>query len=235
VVPVQPRLRSVGVLGLALVLTLFCTPCCADGDYSALAQDIPPITVVRDGQERTIGLTDVYDFHGNACPGATMTFQAVRYGLQLLFGADTPDLDDLVIFSRSPGGPMDMIDLLMKGADKSDRTWPPAGITMAAENFSFQFLRKSTLQAVTVRLNDGLWPEDWFELRDKHRAGTITDAEQEKRQRDRGGVLHRFPRTPLTELFGEPEVYTFIAWGGLEQGEMDRLIRQQRKQARTKK
>jgi hypothetical protein len=223
------------ILSLVLIMGLFCTPGFAGGDYPESVKNMPPIVVVKEGRERIIRLTDVYDFHGNACPGATMVFQAVRYGLELLYGAQTPDLDDLVILSRAPGGPMDMFDFLMKGPDKSNRTWPPAGVVMAAENFNFQFLRKSTMQAVTVRLKDGLWPRDWFELRDKHRAGTITDAEKEKRKKDRGYVLSQFPGKSFEELFGEPEVYTFIAWGHMEKGEMDRLIREQRRQARERR
>jgi hypothetical protein len=232
VLRIHLRFISIIILSLILIMGLFCAQGFAGGDYPESIKTIPPITVVAKGQERIIRLTDVYDFHGNACPGATMAFQAVRYGLELLYGDKTPDLDDLVVISRSAGGPMDMFDLLMKGPDKSNRTWPPAGVAMAAENFNFQFLRKSTMQAVTVRLKDGLWPRDWFELREKHKAGSITDAEQEKRKKDRSRVLSQFPLKSFAELFGEPQVYTFISWGHMEKGEMDRLIRQQRKQAR---
>jgi hypothetical protein len=198
--------------------------------YPASAENLPPVTVIQEGQERTIRLTDVYDFHGNACPGATMAFQALRYGLELLYGKETPDVNDLVIISRSAGGPMDLFDLMMKGRNKSKRTWPPAGMTMGAENFEFQFLRKSTMQSVTVRLQDGLWPADWFELRAGNKAGTLTDEEKQKRKEDREHVISTFPGKPLTQLFGNPSVYTIVAWGQILPGEIDRHIRDQRKE-----
>lgn len=203
------------------------------GKYPASARNAPPITVLQNGELRIISMCDAYDFHGNACPGATMGFMAARYGLELLFGEETPDLDDLVVISRSAGGPMDLFDLLMKGEDRSQRTWPPAGIEMGAENFVFQFYRKSTMQGVIVRLQDGLWPADWFELREKAKDGTITGTEQEKRQQDRKRIIDEFPGMTFGELFGEPELFTFVAWGHLKQDEMDRLIREQRRAARA--
>ena len=125
-----------------------------------------------------------------------------------------------------------MLDVVMKGGGHASRTWPPPGITRGAGNFQFQFLRKSTMQAVDVRLQDGLWPDDWFELRDKHQAGTITEQETEKRMADRQYVISQFPDKTFQELFGTPDVCTFIAWGHMEEGEMDRLGRDLRRQQR---
>lgn len=199
--------------------------------YPASVENLPPIDVVHNGQIRTISLCDAFDYHGGACPGATMAFMAVRYGLELLYGQETPDPDDLVIISRAPGGPMDLLDLIMKGSDPSKRTWPPTGISRGADHFVFQFLRKSTMDTVTVKLLDGLWPEDWFDLRDKNKDGTITEAEKEKRQKDRQYVIREFPQKSYEELFGKPPVQKFIAWGHIEPGEIDKHIRDLRRQA----
>jgi len=218
-----------GLISALAVLALSWNVWAGSKTYPASAREVPPVTVIQEGQERTIRLTDVYDFHGNACPGATMAFQALRYGLELLYDEETPAVDDLVIISRSAGGPMDLFDLLMKGGDKSKRTWPPAGMVMAADNFAFQFLCKSTMQTVTVRLQDGLWPEDWFELRAGHKAGTLTDEQKQKRTKDRQRVVRTFPGKPLTELFGTPQVNTVVVWGQVLPGEIDRHIRDQRK------
>lgn len=227
------RLRGTAIwLLVAALITMGGSAWAEKKEYPQSARDLPPLTVIQGGQERTISLCDAYDFHGNVCPGATMGFMALRYGLELLFGTETPDLDDLMVISRSAGGPMDLFDLLMKGDDRSQRTWPPAGMKMGAENFAFQFYRKSTMQGVIVRLQDGLWPADWFELRAKQKAGTITEAEAEKRKQDRRMVVETFPRMAAEELFGKPEIFTFVAWGHLEQGELDQLIREQRRAAK---
>ncbi len=204
-------------------------------DLPDSVKNLDPIEVIRDGEERIITIQDVYDFHGGTCPGATMAYRAAQYGFDLLYpDGDTPAADDLIILVRAPGGPLDLMDFMMKGGSDLDRTWPPAGITRSADNFVFEFYRKSTLQGVKLKLQDGLWPDDWFVLRDRHRDGSITDAEQEKRQQDRNYVIREFPKKSYAELFGEPEPFFFIAWGHIEEGEMDRHIREQRRAQRDR-
>lgn len=228
--------RLAGILIVfACVLALFhgFAASAAERKYPESVYSLPPITVIRGDETVEIKLCDTFDFHGNACPGATMAFQAIRYGIKLLHAeGEIPRTDDLLIIARAPGGPMDLLDLIMKGADRNTRTWPPAGMAKGAENFVFDFFRKSTMQAVSVRLLDGLWPADWFELRDKKDAGTITEAESERMQRNRQSVVREFPRKTFVELFGEPQAYTYVAWGSVEKGEMDGLIREQRRRSK---
>ena len=228
--------RIAGILiAVACVFALFhgFAASASERKYPESVYNLPPITVIRGGETVEIKLCDVFEFHGNACPGATMSFQAIRYGLALLHAeGEIPRTDDLLIIARAPGGPMDLLDLIMKGADRNTRTWPPAGMAKGAENFVFDFFRKSTMQAVSVRLLDGLWPADWFELRGKKDAGTITEAESERMQRNRQAVVREFPRKTFIELFGEPQVYTYVAWGVVEKGEMDKLIREQRRRSK---
>ncbi len=231
-------IRSMGTmfLGCCFLLGAGAMPAGAGQvDCPESARNLPPIKVIQNGEQRSISLCEAYDFHGNACPGATMTFMAMKYGLELLYGNEVPDLDDLIVVNRAPGGPMDLFDLIMKGSDTAQRTWPPAGMSSGAESFVFQFFRKSNMKTVTLGLKDGLWPGDWFELRAKHRDGTISDKEEEKRQQDRQKVVREFPGKSFTELFGEPQVHTFVAWGHMEPGELDRLMREQRRQAREQK
>lgn len=179
-------------------------------EYPDSVMNNPPINVIRNGEMVKVKLTDVYDFHGDACPGATMAYRAFQYGIQLLFGDEIPEVNDLIVISRAPGGPKDVFDLVIKGNDPSKRSMLPDGIIRKVENFEFQFLRNSTMEAVIISLKESMWPDDWFELREKNRAGTITETEKEKRLRDRKNVINTFPEKSFTELFGEPEVYKFI-------------------------
>ncbi len=227
--------RSTGMVLLGLCFMFGAGPApvsAGQADCSEAARNLPPLEVIQDDESRLITLCDAYEFHGNACPGATMAFMALRYGLELLYDDQVPDVDDLVILTRAPGGPMDLFDLVMKGNDPSGRTWPPSNMVGSADNFVFQFIRKSTMQTVTFGLRDGLWPEDWFDLREKYRDGTISEDEAEKRQHDRQMVLADFPGKSFEELFGEPEVHTFVSWGHMKPGELDRLMREQRRQER---
>jgi hypothetical protein len=204
------------------------------GKYPAVAENYPPLTFIQEGNPRELRLCDFFDYHGNACPGGTVGFMALKYGMELLYGDEIPHVDDLLIVSRSPGGPLDLYDMLFKGDNPEHRTWPPAGMKTGENNFVFFFLRKSTLDFVQISLNPGLWPSDWFELRDKHKSGDITEAEKKKRSQNRKYVIEEFPLKSFQELFGTPRVHKFIAWGMLEPGEMDRRISKQRRQAKSK-
>jgi len=227
------RFTNIVVLNILIAMCLFCVQAFAADGNPSTKKDLPLISVIHDNHLREVTLQEVYDFHGGPCPGVTMAYMAMAYSVALLHEPDeVPDVDDLIIVNRAPGGPMDLFDVVMRGGGQTNRTWPPAGMTRGADNFRFLFMRKSTLQAVDFGLREGLWPEDWFELRDKFRAGTITDAEAEKRKQDRQYVINRFPGKSYEELFGTPEVFTFTAWGNIEKGEMDRRIREQRRQAR---
>jgi hypothetical protein len=128
---------------------------CDNENYPAAAKTLPPITVTHNGETRSIHLPDVYEHNGSVCTGATLAFRAVRHGLDTLYGEQVPDLDDLVVISLAPGGPMDLLDMIIRGDGAGDRTWPPPGIAGGVDKFVFQFMRKSTMQMVTVRLKDG--------------------------------------------------------------------------------
>ncbi|WP_028575825.1 hypothetical protein [Desulfonatronovibrio hydrogenovorans] len=203
-----------------------------DGGYTQAARDLAPVKVIRGGEPRNLSLVEAYDFLEHPCLTGTVSFLAARYGLKLLFGEETPVIEDVVAISLAPGGSMGALDFIFKGDNPRDKTWPPHGVENSADNFVYQFLRKSTMQAVTIRLKHEMWPSDWFELREKQQAGTITEAQRKKRSQDRRFILENYPAMALTELFETPDQYTFIAWGHIEKGEMDKMIREQRRARR---
>lgn len=196
---------------------------------------VSPIAITADGQMREITLEDAFTFHGNQCPGATTTFRAIQYGIGLLFPGETPARDDLMIISRTPAvGPKDLIDLVMKGNNHTHRTWPPVGMEKAQRNFSFTVIRKSTCEAVDVRLKEGVWPTDFFLLKKKEEAGTISNDERDRLHGYTKEIIMGFPVRPPEELFGKPEPYKLILWGTLQPGELDRNIKKMRQEQKKK-
>lgn len=218
------------VVGVALLLAAMPAWACEKEDVNV--DHVRPIMIIRDGEVRAVKLSDVYKYYDTTCLSATTAFLATSYGIELLFGADPADPNDLMIFTPSAGGTLDFLDLLMRD-DFRQRTWPPAGISSNEDAFVYHLYRKSTMQGVVVRLQDGLWPAGWFEMREKQKAGTITEEERRQRRQDRLSVLKGFPAMDFKELFGEPTVFTYVTWGHLEKGEMDRLLREQRRAARA--
>jgi len=231
------QLKKAGLVLACLALALGAgsgaAVACDSENYPAAAKTLTPITVTHKGETRAIHLPDVYEHNGSVCTGATLAFRAVRHGLDTLYGEQVPDLDDLVVISLAPGGPMDLLDMIIRGDGAGNRTWPPPGIAGGVDKFVFQFMRKSTMQMVTVRLKDGLWVQDWFILREKQKSGTISKAESAKRTQDRENMLENFTRLDASELFGEAVVTHFVAWGAIEPGEVDRHIRNMRREARA--
>lgn len=218
------------VIGVALLLAAGAGWACEREDVNV--DHVRPIMIIRDGEVREVKLSDVYEYYDSTCLSATTAFLAAGYGIELLFGDDPADPNDLIVFTPSSGGTLDFLDLLLRD-DFRQRTWPPAGISGNENAFVFHFYRKSTMQGVVVRLRDGLWPANWYEMREKQKAGTITEEERRQRRQDRLSVLKGFPAMEFRDLFGEPAVFTYVTWGHLEQGEMDRLLREQRRAARA--
>lgn len=194
----------------------------------AQAAELGPIKVLRDGEVRTLHLKDA-----GRCAGVHISFLAVRYGLDLLYGDEVPEVTDLLVFTTTPGGPIDLLDKVLRGGGANDRTWPAPDMAADPDNFALMFVRKSTLQMVEVRLQPGLWPADWFALREKNKAGTLTDGERQRFAAHRKLLTEDYPQRSFEELFGRPEVLTFAAWGQLERGEMDRHSRTMRRLHRT--
>lgn len=190
---------------------------------------IPPVSplIVTDGDKtRKITLKSAFAFHGHECPGVTTAYRAVQYGIRLLFGDETPAADDLLVISRtSAAGVKDFIDLVMKGENHARRTWPPPGMEKTKGNFSFTVIRKSSCEAVDIRLQDGIWPADYFQLKKREKDGTLTAGQWDILHGYIKEIVLGFPIRPAEELFGKPGVYKLIIWGALLPGEQDRHIR----------
>lgn len=194
-----------------------------------------PIAIMVDGNKQEITLEDAFTFHGHQCPGATTAFRAVQYGINLLFPEGAPARDDLLVISRTPAaGVKDLIDLVMKGDNPARKTWPPIGMEKAQGNFTFTVIRKSTCEAVDVRLKEGVWPADYFLLKKKEKAGTMNDGEWNRLHGYMKEIIVGFPVRPPEELFGRPTPYKLIIWGALQPGEQDTNIRKMRQEQKKK-
>lgn len=234
----------IALLFLLAACPLAARPALAAGDCNTCHQQhgvtprIPlaaPIVIAVDGARQEIALEDAFRFHGHECPGATTAFLAVRYGIGILFSGETPARDDLMIVSRtSAQGPKDLIDLVMKGNSHARRTWPPVGMEKTQGNFTFTVIRKSTCEAVDLRLREGVWPADYFLLKKKEKAGVISHDEWNRLHGHTKEIITGFPARPPEELFGKPEPYKLILWGTLQPGELDRNIKRMRQEQKKK-
>jgi hypothetical protein len=218
--------------------TVFAHGCMECHQKHGVKEKVPPIlpiNLIVEGQKHSITLTDAFKFHGHPCPGVTIAFLAVQHGINILYDSETPNQDDLIISSKIPArGSMDLIDLLMKGDKLSKRTWPPEGMKKSRDNFSFTIMRKSTCQAVDVKLKPERFPKDFFQLKKKEKGKTLTPKEWDTLHSYMKNIIMTFPTMPAKELFDNTLPCKVVMWGNLLPGEMDKHIRQLRKKCRGK-
>lgn len=206
-----------------------CLECHAKNGVTVRVPQTDPIRIKADGKEHEISLAQGFKFHGHECPGMTTAFTAIRYGIKLLFPDTVPDRNDLLITSVTPaGGVKDMIDLIMKGDSPSDRTWAPPGMKPDIQGFVFTLIRKSTSEAIEIRLKPLLFPADFYRLKQKQKEKKSTPEEDQRLHGYIKNMILTFPIRPTEELFGNPKPYKIILWGTIHEGEMDRHIRKMR-------
>lgn len=212
-----------------------CIECHGKQGVTVKVPRVAPIRVLVDGKERAITLDGAYKFHGHECPGMTIGYLAIQHGINTLFRDTVPAREDLLVTSRtSAAGVKDLIDLVMKGEKASDRTWPPPGMKNSREGFEFNIVRKSTCEAVQVRLNQEYFPADFYPLKGKVRNNTITDEEWQRLHGYMKNMIVTYPVKPAEELFGKPQPYKVILWGTLQPGEVDKSIRRMRQEEKKR-
>jgi formylmethanofuran dehydrogenase subunit E len=176
--------------------------------------DISPIRMRVDGKENILTLAEAFRFHGHSCPGLTTTFRALQYGIQLLYGDEIPDRNDLLIFSKTPTpGNLDLLDLIMLGEQGKGKTVAPDVMKSSRENFHYILYRKSNCTAVDIRLKPELYPADFFDYKKKQSAGSLTPEEWETLHGYMKHIILTFPTESFETLFGAPKPYPMILWG----------------------
>lgn len=194
-----------------------------------------PIKMAVNGKVQSIGLAQAFQFHGHECPGITIAYRAVQHGMELLFPNEIPKREDLIITSLTPaGGVKDFLDLIMRGDNPANKTWPPAGMGKGRDRFVFTMLRKSTCEIVELRLNPDLIPEDFFPLKKKKQNQTITNEEDARLHAYIKKIVLDIPIKPASELFGPVRPRKIIVWGNLKPGEQDKNIRRLRQEEKKK-
>lgn len=196
---------------------------------------LPPIVINIDGQNHTISLQQAFAFHGHACPAMTTAYRALQHGIKALYGDAVPSRQDLLIISLTPaGGAKDLLDLLMKGNDVNIKTWAPAGMVNDLDGFKITIIKKSSSEAVDIKINPANFPVDYFQLKEKAHNNTISTEEKGRLNGYLKKILIGSATTPADTLFGAAKPYKLILWGNVEADEMDRHIRNMRRAEKMK-
>jgi formylmethanofuran dehydrogenase subunit E len=89
----------------------------------------------------------------------------------------------------------------------------PKGMISGRDKFWFTIIRKSTGDALDIRVNGDLFPQDFFSLKKKVKSKKASDAEKEQLNAHKREMVRTFPTLPVTELFEKLVRYKVIMWG----------------------
>lgn len=136
---------------------------------------LSPILIYDEDKLLEITVEEVGKYHGDICVCLTIAFRATQLAISQLWGGEIPRRGDFKIISALPTpGSKDAFEFITrvitrkKGTDFDLKL--PGGTdrkNMAKDNFTFTFVRKSTNELIKIQMNEAVFPEGYFELRNK--------------------------------------------------------------------
>jgi len=230
-------IKTVAIVGLVL-LVLSTAVISADAHVSG-AEPLPefelePIFVYDGDTHLVISIDNIGEYHGGICVCGGCAFRAAQLGLSEIWGDEIPARDDLRIISKlpTPGsrdcfqyvtGTGPEIETKTKGEYKiilpdgtevtnmTEKNLKKVSKDNTLDNFRFDICRKSTGECFEVVVKEGVFPDDYFELRKKVKYGIPEDATTEEKalfKSEWAAVREKFLTNPDWELFEgieEPE------------------------------
>lgn len=173
------------VIYLTCLLTVFLSPFgkieAADKTVAEVrveqkaATKLSPILIYDEDKLLEITMEEVGEYHGDICVCLTIAFRATQLAISQLWRGEIPSRGDFKIISALPTpGSKDAFEFITrvitreKGTDFDIKL--PEGTdrkNMAKDNFTFTFVRKSTNELIKIQMNEEVFPEGYFELRNK--------------------------------------------------------------------
>ncbi len=182
--------------------------------------DLSAIRLIDKDKAVSITLQDAFAYHGDPCPGAIVAFRGVQLAGRLLWSDAIPRREDIVILSRgSMYGLLDVFALVTRGPIecKADAISQPSKVLgsmpISRDSFAFTIVRRSTGEAVDLRVKPTVYPDEFFLLRGKAANGEATPAERGRLKRYKAGLIDAIPRRTEGELFEPPVRYRVLMFG----------------------
>lgn len=139
------------------------------------ATQLSPILIYDEDKLLEITIEEVGKYHGDICVCLTIAFRATQLAISQLWRDQIPRRGDLKITSALPTpGSKDAFEFITRvitrkrGADFDLKL--PEGTdkkSMVKDSFTFNFVRKSSNEQIKIIVKDTVFPEGYFELRNK--------------------------------------------------------------------
>jgi hypothetical protein len=112
-----------------------------------------------------------------------------------------------------------MFALVTKGPirRKADAISQPARVLkdmrISRESFAFTIIRRSTGEAVDLRVTPTLWPDEFFTLKKKMKRGTTSPEERQRIKQYQRRLIVAISKLKESELFRPPVRYRVLMFG----------------------
>lgn len=164
-----------------------------------------------------IGFEDLEKYHGQAAIAmVAVTFKALQAAFATLFPDRLPQREEISIVSGHPGpGVRDTFEMITRavtrGAYTVDVTRPAARLSPYVEaSYSFDILTADG-RCAQVILKDSVLPKSFFDLGNKLRLASASDAEKQELVQLKRTIVDQVLPQPPAELFTMEQKSTRVA------------------------
>ncbi len=138
------------------------------------------------GDVLELSLEGAAKYRGKMSTCSIIAFRAVKAALEVLWEGDVPAREDVRIISRHGcGGSRDVFEYVARAVTRGGEDFKidvPEGRRKnerSVDDFTFTFIRKDNGNGVTVKINDSIFPENFFEMRERAKATDARSGEKE--------------------------------------------------------
>lgn len=202
---------AIAVLALALLLSLM-MPLAATVEAAPHgARELPEYELEdiwiydADGKPLKISIEDVADAHGELCICVACAFRVTQAAVAELWDLEEeyPRQGELEVTYHHPSqGHKDAFEyLLTEGCCTLEMPEGTRIDHLTMENYAYTFTRMDTGDTLDVQVNEGVFPEGFFALREKVKSGEATDDEKAQFASQWSDARDNFLLTEAWELF----------------------------------
>jgi len=148
-----------------------------------------------------ISIEEVGEHHGDICPCVAAAFRATQraFSEEDLWDG-IPHRGDVEIICAHPSdGHKDTFGYILGSPD--DLTIKKGDVDLTKDNYVYTFIRKSTGDSITIKVNETVFPEGFFELWKKTKTGAATSEEIKTFKLAKEELKESFMFLPMDELF----------------------------------
>ncbi|RKX64608.1 MAG: hypothetical protein DRP42_06105 [Tenericutes bacterium] len=160
------------------------------------------LQIYDDGELLDISLDDVGAAHGHICPCVAAAFKASQTAFLVWDGV--PARGDLEIVSAHPSdGHTETFEYILNSSEDVTVELPEGtdSVNLTVENYNYKFIEKSTGDMVVVSVEEGLFPDGFFDMRKRCKTGVATPDEKSAFKLAKGELKEKILYLPAGDVF----------------------------------